>query len=628
VTGSTRVGMKVALVVVTVFLAVLLAAELLLRRRDRDRIERARAANTGAAERFDRNEAEGTPRLTLDLALGPVTNIPAPVVPPPDRRGPRRWTTWGEFPEDGFSGHGGPIPPKRAGVVRITFHGGSTTWDGYPNLIQPLLDERFGPGRVEVINLGVPSANIEVSVLLLERFIDVWKPDVAVFQEGPNDVMYASNRFSFLLRELGGRLPETRAPPAIRGLAGWWDTQPWREATPLETGLAASLTQPALDAYWRLSRRLWARGVPMVVSNFPAPHPASLSDADRAWLDGELALLLSPLGDVDRFTTTVQSYNRMLSDFARASGTPLIDSNAALAGGRELFVDYCHTTPEGKRRHARHVFEGLLPIVTPLLEGRSPVVPPPSPMIENKVISLGTTSSGGCERGPCPEGACLVPGGASVLGESSSAIERGIERFRERWGLNPPGDFDTLGPARVVNVSAFCIDRQAVAERERDRCVEAGVCPVVNRTSASVVADEATLPTIEEAQRLCGFRGGRVPTDAEWEHARRRGFGLEASADGRWEWTNDCHARDLHERVADGVTDPFVAWSAGCRGTLRGGGRVDGDESVFERRSSQEGFPDAAPDRRGVRCVFGTPVRPTAIDVRPSTAPLPERQTL
>lgn len=79
-------------------------------------------------------------------------------------------------------------PAKPAGVKRIVFLGGSTTFgagvndnETYPARLQRLLDRR-SPGRFEVWNAGVCAYVLSQEIALAEEIIERYAPDLLVFQ--------------------------------------------------------------------------------------------------------------------------------------------------------------------------------------------------------------------------------------------------------------------------------------------------------------------------------------------------------------------------------------------------------------------------------------------------------------
>ncbi len=125
----------------------------------------------------------------------------------------------------------------------------------------------------------------------------------------------------------------------------------------------------------------------------------------------------------------------------------------------------------------------------------------------------------------CPEGMVLVAGGSFNLGaDASQTVAEPSER-----------------PAHRVTLEPYCLDRNEVNVQRFQECVSSGACvmeggvnlpsippaqlPAWNQLCNGAHADRGDHPmncvSYAQAQSYCGFRRGRLPTEAEWEFAAR-----------------------------------------------------------------------------------------------------------
>jgi formylglycine-generating enzyme required for sulfatase activity len=145
-----------------------------------------------------------------------------------------------------------------------------------------------------------------------------------------------------------------------------------------------------------------------------------------------------------------------------------------------------------------------------------------------------------------------IPRSTFQMGSDEAEVLAALaDCVREAYGHRcSPTLFNNETPRHLVHLSSYWIDRFEVSVAEYERCVAAGRCEPRPASEATRRFDRADYPVSRvswnDAVAYCSFRGGRLPTEAEFERAARGVsdrrypwgslFNVWASNHGRFGW--------------------------------------------------------------------------------------------
>ncbi|HEX2691712.1 MAG TPA: SUMF1/EgtB/PvdO family nonheme iron enzyme [Kofleriaceae bacterium] len=171
-------------------------------------------------------------------------------------------------------------------------------------------------------------------------------------------------------------------------------------------------------------------------------------------------------------------------------------------------------------------------------------------------------ASGRAVRVTAPERiSVFVPGGRFLMGVDEDASLAAVQQCELAYpaltGTHPSTgkpigfcsvDYETdlahMRP-RSIYLDAFAIDRDEVSVAAYRTCVAAGSCDLDALISGDerYIRDDWPIVNVTwlEAQDFCRWRGGRLPTEAEWERAARGD-----DPDATWPWGGVERPRDYN----------------------------------------------------------------------------------
>lgn len=268
----------------------------------------------------------------------------------------------------GFRGK--EIAPDKGNAYRIVALGESTTFGitinpsdrPWPEVLEEMIRSRLKLQRpVEVINAGVPAIVLPENLARLSKDILPLRPDLIISYHGLNGF----NLLTKALPSVRGRPPPRFQPRPLKLVAAAeyrLKMLRYRRQYAAQSGQRIeAITDPLATDYGRAYQQLIeivaTNHVRLVLANYSmAVNRHSDPDALEFYRVGYPGIAAHIVANV--------AHTKLLEQLARQHPEiALVDTQPALDGQHELFIDAVHFTQEGRQRLAETFFANLKPIL-------------------------------------------------------------------------------------------------------------------------------------------------------------------------------------------------------------------------------------------------------------------------
>lgn len=265
--------------------------------------------------------------------------------------------------------------PKPAGLVRLAFLGGSTTFcaevsseeASWPHLVVDMLSERFPHAKFDYVNAGVPGYTTDDSLLNLEHRVKPLLPDVIVICHASNDLSRDTRELALDQGLFEGKAED---PTFLARISLFWylaekNFQILLRQKAASGGVARLRFDPQSLAEGFRERIAELVDASMTSARVVAlciyPHKVRREQSYNERLrTANTSLYYMPYMSVDGILDGFGAYNRVIRNVASEKNIILAGNEYAIPGDDLHFVDSVHFTDLGSQIMATEVFDALV----------------------------------------------------------------------------------------------------------------------------------------------------------------------------------------------------------------------------------------------------------------------------
>jgi lysophospholipase L1-like esterase len=260
---------------------------------------------------------------------------------------------------------GAEIREPKGDVFRIVALGESTTFGctlsagdrPWPELLEEMIQTRLKlPRPVEVINAGVPACNLEHNLHRLAADVLPLKPDMILSYHGFNGFRLLDES----LPPVAGTAPPAYQQRPLKLLADceyrlkMLRFRQRQEARPAGT---RSVPQDVMksryaQAYRQLIDAARTNGITLALANFSMAVNQGSEPGVIEFYRGGFPSVYAQMGANELHT-------QLVKQLGNENGLILVDTQSALDGQHEKFIDLVHLTQEGRQSLAEAIYRGL-----------------------------------------------------------------------------------------------------------------------------------------------------------------------------------------------------------------------------------------------------------------------------